>query len=142
MTTSTDLTIRKSITVAVPPEHAYDVFVNRMKEWWPLATHSQAEEQVVDARVIDGVLVEVREDGSTFDWGDVVEADPPNRFVVNWRVNPERAPTTLAITFTAADGGTRVDLVHSGWDDAEASANYTTGWDGVLGRFSAHFASV
>ena len=137
---ATDLTIRKSLHVDAPPQRAWEAFVERTGEWWPIETHSTAKEQVVDVRIADGVLVEVRRDGSTGEWADVLEADAPRRLVLSLRVSPERrGPTRVEVTFAAEGDGTRVELVHSGWeryeDGAEASADYRTGWDVVLAGF-------
>ena len=145
MSTSTDLTVRKSLHVAVPPERAWEVFVERTGEWWPMQTHSQAHEEVADVRILDGVMVEVLRDGSTGEWADVIEADAPRRLVLSWRVNPQRSrPTRIEVTFAAEGDGTRVELVHSGWeaqdDGVEASSNYRAGWEAVLGRFAEHAA--
>ena len=73
-------------------------------------------------------------EGEEAEWADVLAWEPHERFLVRWRVNPERGPTELEIRFTAEGAKTRVDLEHRGWDDPEGRANYHgPGWDFVLG---------
>ena len=61
-----------------------------------------------------------------------------------WHVNPENPPTDVAVTFEPVDGGTRVEVVHSGWEAyaagrAEMRASYRDGWPVVLERFEQVF---
>ena len=139
MSETTDLTVRKSIDVKAPPDRAFDVFTNGIAKWWPPKGHSIGEERVADivceARA-GGLVYEVLDDGTRHEWADVAVYDPPNRMAWNWRVNPERSATRVDITFSAIAGGTRVELVHSGWDDADACASYDAGWDGLLAVYA------
>jgi activator of Hsp90 ATPase-like protein len=129
--------IRKSIEVEAPVERAFDVYTNGMGSWWPMATHSLGHGQVVDVVFeprIGGLVYEVWDDGSRREWADVVAYDAPHSFELRWRVG-EGTPTRLALSFTAVDDGTRVELVHDGWDDAERFESYDNGWEGVLSSF-------
>jgi uncharacterized protein YndB with AHSA1/START domain len=58
MTTITD--VRREVTVAGTPERAFDLFTNRMAEWWP-ANHHLATSPVV------AMTVEPRVGGRMFD---------------------------------------------------------------------------
>ena len=89
MTTETaDLTIHKTLHVAVPLEQAFDVFTTGIASWWPVATHSVAGgELTVDWRV-GGMGVELV-DGVRHEWFDVVEYSPPHPIGLRWRVTPE-----------------------------------------------------
>jgi hypothetical protein len=46
--------IKKSIVVECDVDHAFDIYANRMTEWWPLRTHSihegSAERVVMEGR--------------------------------------------------------------------------------------------
>ena len=54
-----DLTIHKTVHVAVPLEQAFDVFTAGIASWWPVATHSVGGgELTVDWRT-GGVGVEL-----------------------------------------------------------------------------------
>jgi uncharacterized protein YndB with AHSA1/START domain len=58
-------------------------------------------------------------------------------------VNPANPATEIDVTFTPADGGTRVELVHRGWerfaDPTETRASYDgeNGWTTVLALYAA-----
>ena len=100
----------------------------------------RVEEIVFDERV-GGRVYERSADGEEFDWADVLAWEPHDRFVLRWRVNPERGPTELDVRFTPDGDRTRVDLEHRGWDDPEGRANYGRGWDHVLGHYVESFKS-
>lgn len=34
-----NLLVRRAITIQAPPEHVFDVFVNRLDLWWPRSHH-------------------------------------------------------------------------------------------------------
>jgi uncharacterized protein YndB with AHSA1/START domain len=144
-----DLTIRKSITVDVPVEHAFEVFTERIGTWWPLETHSievmctgKRPETAVFEPHVGGRVYERRSDGGEGFWATVAAFEPPHRLVLEWKVNPEApAATEIEVSFTPeGDGRTRVDLVHSGWEPygdraQEARDDYDSNWLGVLGKF-------
>ncbi len=139
MTTAEGLVVRKTISVGVPRERAFELFTERIGEWWPFATHSlhgdKVETAVFEGRE-GGRVYERTSDGEEATWGIVLAYEPPDRFVLEWRVDPSTA-TELAVSFTSDGNGTRVDLVHSGWDAEDKRADYDTGWDFVLGEYSA-----
>ena len=95
----------------------------------------------VDWRV-GGLAVETVA-GERFEWADVLEYDPPTAFRLRWRVNPEKPPTELKVAFFADGDGTRVELIHAGWESfaetaGEEAQGYTSGGDTVLGHYVSH----
>jgi uncharacterized protein YndB with AHSA1/START domain len=139
--------INKTITVDASVETAFETFTSQMGSWWPIQTHSILEDRV-EKIVFDeregGRVYERAENGEEADWADVLEWEPPARFVLRWRVNPERGPTEVEVRFHPDGGGTRVELEHRGWDqigDAEGRAGYDPGWDFVLGHYVESFKS-
>jgi uncharacterized protein YndB with AHSA1/START domain len=134
--------VRKTITVNASLETAFETFTRGISSWWPVETHSAFEDpgaEVVLEERTGGRLFERRPDGEEADWADVLAFERPSRIVLRWRVNPERVPTEIEITFTPEGDGTRVDLEHRGWDragDDEGRANYDAGWTVVLDRFA------
>jgi len=139
--------INKTIMVDASVETAFETFTSQMGRWWPIQTHSILEDRV-EKIVFDeregGRVYERAENGEEADWADVLEWDPPARFVLRWRVNPERGPTEVEVRFHPDGGGTRVELEHRGWDqigDAEGRAGYDPGWDFVLGHYVESFKS-
>lgn len=132
--------IRKSVTVNVPVEQAFEAFTDGIANWWPLATHSYGGEKAM-AAVFEGReggrVYERQEDGTEADWAEVVAWEPPRRFVLDWKISPSE----VEVRFTDEGAGvTRVDLEHRDWERAGEGAeakreNYDGGWDVVLGRF-------
>ena len=140
--------IHRSVTVHLAPDEAYRLFTTRMESWWPLDTHGRADETdgaTTDRLVVEdaagGRIYEVFSDGTEADWGVVTAWEPPSRVVIDWKPNSEDRPyTEVEVTFTPSDGGTRVDLVHRGWerlgdaDGAEWRERYDSGWAHVFDR--------
>jgi Activator of Hsp90 ATPase homolog 1-like protein len=137
-TTETLADIKKSVTVDASLETAFETFTTGMASWWPTGSHRLFDDGTIvfEARV-GGRVYERNAAGEEGEWADVLAWEPPHRFVLLWRVNPNRGPTEVEVTFTPEGTGTRVDLEHRGWDDPEGRANYSTGWDPVLERFVA-----
>jgi hypothetical protein len=141
-TTEALAAIRKTITVEASPQTAFETFTRQMGSWWPTESHRVFDESsVVFDEHVGGRVYERSTDGEEGDWADVLVWEPPHRFVLRWRVNPKRGPTELEVTFSPHGSGTRVELEHRGWDDAEGRANYDGGWDYVLGAFVESFKS-
>jgi uncharacterized protein YndB with AHSA1/START domain len=134
--------IKKSVTVDASVETAFETFTRQIGSWWPTGSHRIFDESLVvfDERK-GGRVYERSASGEEGDWADVLVWEPPRRFVLRWRVNPNRGATELEVTFTLEGGRTRVDLEHRGWDDPEGRTNYNGGWDYVLGAFVDSFKS-
>ena len=139
------MAVRKSVTVPLAPADAFRLFTERMATWWPLATHSvywtEATGVMVEPR-IGGRIYETTDDGRTSEWGVVSAWSPGVRFATSWYPgNEPELATQVDVTFSPTpDGGTRVDLVHTGWEArgteaVKLASGYDTGWDFVLGRF-------
>jgi hypothetical protein len=139
----TGIVLEKSVRVACTPDEAFRLYTDGIATWWPLRTHSvaeaDAETAVVEPRV-GGRIYERTRDGAEHQWGTVVEWEPPARFVHTW--HPSRAEATsqlVEMRFLPDGDGTRVELVHTGWEELGAKAeetyrSYDGGWDYVLGR--------
>jgi uncharacterized protein YndB with AHSA1/START domain len=133
--------IVKTRRVPLPPEQAFELFTERIGEWWPTVTHSIAGDDVVGVRFdgrVGGRVVEVTRDGTQYSWADVLAWDPPHRFVLSWHPNPAPvAASRLEVRFVGVDGGTEIMLRHDGWEEfgeraADLRTNYDRGWEVVL----------
>jgi uncharacterized protein YndB with AHSA1/START domain len=133
--------VRKSITVRCTPEQAFDLFTVRLSSWWPLLTHSIAQENAVACGIepqVGGAVFELTRDGTRCAWGHVLTWDPPRRLTLYWHPGmEERLGQEVEVTFTPVDAGTRVDLEHRNWaqlgDQADVHRNgYDRGWEGVF----------
>lgn len=139
--------VEKSILVPCAPGRAFHAFTSEIGQWWPLATHSVAQDQARDVAIeprIGGRVFETDAAGQQSDWGRVLEWAPPHRLVLTW--HPGRAAPTgqvVEIGFAVEGGGTRVTLRHRGWETLGADAartrdSYDSGWNAVFGdRFGA-----
>jgi uncharacterized protein YndB with AHSA1/START domain len=134
--------IRKSVTVNVPVQRAFEAFTDGITTWWPLATHSYGGEKATAAALegrVGGRMYERREDGTEADWAEVVAWEPPHRFLLDWKI----IPSEVEVRFTdEGKGVTRVDLEHRGWDRAGERAermreSYDSGWAVVLAEYVA-----
>jgi uncharacterized protein YndB with AHSA1/START domain len=137
-TTERTEAVGKSVLVDADPETAFRVFTDRIQTWWPLDRHGIFGEEVEGLAFRDDQIVESAKDGREAVWGKVLAWEPPTRLQFTWRPGfaDETPDTELEVTFTPEGDGTRVELVHSGWekleDGAKSRAGYDGGWDGVL----------
>ena len=98
------------------------MFTRGIGSWWPLETHSIARRDA--GRRPQELHLELREGGRFYERSTARSTrgaafsryDPPRRVVIEWHVNPENPATEIEVTFTPEGGGTRVELVHSGWE--------------------------
>jgi uncharacterized protein YndB with AHSA1/START domain len=136
--------VRKSVTVQAPVEHAFQVFTERMSEWWPVKKHSVHEELADEAGLeprLGGAIFELWRDGRE-NWGEVTVWEPPHRVVFTWRPGLRLEETTeVEVRFASQGDSTLVELEHRGWEArgdraAEARASYDKGWIGVLERYA------
>jgi uncharacterized protein YndB with AHSA1/START domain len=132
--------VSKSIEVSCDPATAFEIFTKRIAQWWPLDGHSVSAMNGQTAKSLTlepgrgGLLYEITADGNREDWGSVQIWEPGKRLLLKWRVMaPESQATQVDIQFTRTREGTRVDLVHSGWEilgegAQERRDSYSKGW--------------
>lgn len=143
--------IIKTIVVNGAPDHAFDVFVNRIAKWWPLDGHavSAAKGQAALAVVIEprvgGAIYEAMFDGTREDWGEVLVFEEGRRLAFSWHPGTNRGrPTRVEVAFEAQSAAqTKVTLTHSGWevwagDAPDKRSGYDSGWEYVLGECYAN----
>jgi uncharacterized protein YndB with AHSA1/START domain len=138
-----ELVMRKTISVDLPVDRAFRLYTERIASWWPLGTHSVAGEDA-ETLVLEphegGRIYERTTTGQEHTWGTIVGWEPPRRLVHTW--HPGREPDSaqqVEIGFEPEGAGTRVELVHTGWERLgerakDVFANYDSGWDYVLGE--------
>jgi uncharacterized protein YndB with AHSA1/START domain len=141
------MTVRRSVTVSVPAERAFQAFTEEIGQWWPLAQGfaflgEKAKDMILEGRV-GGRLYERGSDGTEHVIGEVRTYEPPSRVLFTW--NDSDGSTEVEVRFTQEDGATRVDLEHRGFESLgpkadEAFNSYNEGWVGVLGFYEKHAA--
>lgn len=113
--------VRKVIGVQAPQDVAWRVFTEKMGAWWPLATYKIGKADAVDAVIeprVGGRWYECGNDGSTCDWGRVLEWEPHSRLVLSWDISADWQPdpdlkTEIEVRFIVeTKDRTRVELEH------------------------------
>jgi uncharacterized protein YndB with AHSA1/START domain len=141
--------IRKTVTVAKPPQRVFDLFTSRMGDWWPKGMTIGAAPAVVV--VIEphagGRWFERSADGVETNWGRVLEWDSPRRVLLAWQLDASftydpNFETELEMVFEPEGAGTRVRLEHRHLerfgDSAEKmAASLGGGWPGIIDGFVA-----
>lgn len=136
--------IRKKLEVKLPAEDAFRLFTEGINKWWPLVTHSvwgEGAESCYFEGWVGGRIVEVSKHGEESEWGKVLVWEPYTRVSFQWY--PDRTPETaqeVTVMFTETAGGSRLELIHTGWETLGEQAlekrnGYVTGWDFVLGKY-------
>jgi hypothetical protein len=122
------MTSRVVVSIRVPcsPIQAFEVFTEKIGEWW---THSEVFRftphspgvmaiEPPDSSGKGGRLVEKLESGKVFEIGDIRQWQPGELLVVGWRqatFGPDHA-TEVEVRFEAVGPETRVTVEHRGWD--------------------------
>jgi uncharacterized protein YndB with AHSA1/START domain len=138
--------IHLAFEVECPVDHAFDVWTGRIAQWWPLDHTVSAEDGltvVLEGRP-GGRIFERRVGGQEHDWGEVTIWEPPTRFGYTWHLKRDRSDATdVEIRFVPrADGATRVEIEHRGWERLGAGGedwrdrNYG-GWSTLLPHYLA-----
>lgn len=146
------LLVRKSIRVAVSQEDAFDTFVRRFGQWWPLTSHhigAQAAETAIIEPKVGGRWFERATDGTECNWGSVKVWEPPGRFILTWSITAdwkynEQLDTEVEVRFISeGEECTRVELEHRKLDAyGEHSAmmrgifDSENGWSGLLAAYA------
>jgi uncharacterized protein YndB with AHSA1/START domain len=138
------MTIRKSILVERSPEISFRLFCEEIGRWWPKGPSFGGKEladMFIEGR-IGGRFYERYVDGTEFEIGRVTAYQPPEVVAFTWRAPSWELATHVEIRFSAEGTATRVELEHSGWEQAEniraTSKSYEGGWDLVLGHYVTH----
>jgi len=129
-----DGVVTREITVDAPPETVFSFFTDpeRMTSW--MGTEAELDPRPGGALA---VLVAGRNPAR----GEFVEVDPPHRVVFTWGwESPDWsiAPggSTVEVTLTAEEGGTRVVLVHRDLPSEDSASGHDAGWDHYLARLA------
>jgi len=124
--------IEHEIHIQAPPEAVFGFFTDSaMHDRW------LGQRATLDPRC-GGIYRCVMNDTATV-VGEYIEVEPPHRVVFTWGFenNPQIPPgsSTVCITLTADQNGTRVHLVHTGLPHP-AIAPHHQGWAGYLAQLA------
>lgn len=144
--------IIQSVTVAVPPPRAFDLFVNSIGAWWP--------GQTIGANPHAAIIIEPNAGGRWYErdaagaetqWGKVLAWEPPGRLVLGWQLdasfsyNPDVTSEVVMTFADAGDGATLVTLTHQhlerlGVDAPRVAEQLRNGWPSKVAGY-ADFAN-
>jgi hypothetical protein len=123
------------------PEHAFDVYVNRIAEWWtPHYTHHpETFNGITIEPYVGGRVVERHSTGENHEWGRVVEWIPARHVAYTSNLaQGDGDPSTITADFIPGpDGGTSFDFAQGGWNASnEADREKFTEWRIILDRYA------
>jgi uncharacterized protein YndB with AHSA1/START domain len=135
MTTAAD-TVQVSLTVAVDPATAFEVFTGELDLWWRRGPRFRFVAPFEGAMRLEpgvgGRLLHEHRPGASFEVGQVQVWEPPRRLVLTWRLPsfPPEMTTRVDVRFDPAGENTRVTVTHSGWDQVPLGHPARHGLDG------------
>jgi hypothetical protein len=130
--------IRKSVVLPLSPLAAFELFTQRIDEWWPAdRRHAQgASSTIIMLRT--GRFYERTPEGREVELGRVRSWDCPRQILLDFFVatGPEN-PTQVEIVFSPLADSTQVTVTHRPTpDNADAwhqkAPRYAQSWDAVL----------
>jgi uncharacterized protein YndB with AHSA1/START domain len=144
--------VRHTLIVEAPREHAFEVFTRGLDTWW-FRDHHIGKEPLKE------VVMEPREGGRVFErgihgaecgWGRVLAWEPPSRLVVAWQIggdwqfdsDPAHASEYEVRFIEEAPTRTRVEFEHRHFErHGEAGQNIRDsvekGWPKLLAAYAA-----
>lgn len=138
-----------SVHVPVAPARAFELFTQRISEWWPVKCTVGVKPHVsitIEPRE-NGKWAERDEDGVETQWGRIIAWQPPSRILFGWQLSSEwkhdpSVETEVELTFTATASGTEVRVEHRnlerlGKDAAVTAEQLNGGWPTRLADFAA-----
>ena len=124
-----------------PPRDAFVAFTAHMGEWWdPVLSPDAATFTGIDLDPRGEVAL--RHGTDRFVFGEVTTWEPGTAYAQTfWLGHSPDHPTTLSVSFTEVEVGTRVRLEHGGWTEATAGVRARFDhWEDLMTRYAAHAA--
>jgi len=143
--------IIQSVHVKAPPEQAFALFTDHVKDWWKKGSTlgKKPHEDIIFEKKAGGRWFERDADGAEVNWGKVLAFEPPGRLLLAMQINTKfqhdpAMETEVEITFApAAGGGTLVTLEHRNLERFGQGADpmiaaLTAGWKGHVDDFGRY----
>lgn len=137
------------VSVPLPPEQAFDTFVQQMDVWWPRRgvfpySFAPAGTRPLHIRFepqLGGRYYETFLDASEYEIGRIIRYQPPERLAYTWQDPTWQNETQIALSFNEEESGTRVVYEQDGFAKAGApdmAAYYQIGCRQTLSAYAAH----
>lgn len=133
-----DPILERVIALRCSPAHAFRVFTEMTDLWWPKGHRRTPGATMVFEPAAGGRLLERAADGEEWVLGRLTVFDPPHRLGFDWFPGSPAAPTSVDVTFSAAEHGSEIAIVHRALSEAaiaawpEKVALFERGWDTIL----------
>jgi hypothetical protein len=135
--------LTRTIALACPVGHAFDVFTRHVDLWWPRAHRRTTEATMVLEPVLGGRLLERAPNGEEWVIGRLTRFERPEALGFDWFPGSPLAPTAVTIAFAGSATGTEIRIVHraisegalAAWPDKVAL--FARGWDTILPALEA-----
>ncbi len=145
--------VKLEVTVPLPPEQAFETFVQQMDVWWPrqgVFPYSFAPEGTRPLRIrfeprLGGRYFETFLDGSEYVIGQIIDYRPPDRLCYSWQDPTWPGETRIALSFSAEGDSTRVIYEQDGFESAgvpDLAAYYQIGCRQTLSAYVAHCQAI
>lgn len=145
--------VKLEVSVPLPPEQAFDVFVGQMNTWWPRQGVFPYSFSPASTRPLSiqfeaqpgGRYYETFADGSEFTIGRITRWQPPSALAYSWRDPNWPGETRISLQFAAAGDATRISYEQDGFADAGAPdliAYYQIGCRQTLSSYVAHCVAI
>ncbi|MCY3833292.1 MAG: SRPBCC domain-containing protein [Chloroflexi bacterium] len=141
--------VQLEVAVPLPPEQAFDVFVQQMDTWWPrrgvfpysFAPEGTGPQLIRFEPQLGGRYYETFLDGSEYVIGRIITWSPPAQFGYTWQDSSWRGETQIQLSFAAACDGALATYEQDGFARAgvpELAAYYQIGCRQTLSAYVAH----
>jgi uncharacterized protein YndB with AHSA1/START domain len=145
MNMTNDLSLRLTQQVNNSPEKVFDAWLDpkMLAKFMITGPNAGVESVETDARVGGRYdIVMTNEMGSVPHWGEYRAIERPNLLVFTWN-SPHASPDSLVtLTFSDADGGTLITLVHERFPSEGSRDGHARGWSAILARQAGIFPAV
>ncbi len=126
--------LTRTIALACPVEHAFDMFTSKIDLWWPRGHRRNRDASLAFS---GEQLVETAPEGTQWVMGRITAIEPPHRLALDWFPGSAAAPTAVDIRFAESESGTTITVTHRPLPDSESIwqqrvALFEKGWDTVL----------
>lgn len=137
-------TVNEKIDIVADQVTVFNVYVNRIDEWWPrqktyrytFAPADSGPDRIRFEPRVGGRLYESFADGSEYTIGAIEVFDPPFEIVYTWQAPDWPAPSTIHVRFLASGETTTVVVEHTGLPDDETASGYAAGHAEILSVFA------